>query len=325
MLDAHSRQTEKTEQSPSAPAGSLAPVVPEQVTIGLIGQVKAGKSSLINAILGEQRARTNVLPETREVTRYELSLAEGPTKLELLDTIGYGHTGPRQDQLPATQDAARQSDILLLVLHARTAARQPDLLMLQALRKWFNSRHDLKMPRVVAVITHIDLLAPAVEWTPPYNWQKPQRVKEQQISEAVAAVREQFGDALVGVVPVCVAEGRTYGVQEWLLPTLVELLDEGRAVAMLRCLCAEVDAERIRKVFNQLLAAGKEIAALLQDHRSVPRRSKRFKAAYRHPITSIHRSSQSQSSLANPIPVMSLLGHAICDTSLLKSLGLLPQ
>src|SRR5262249_46307764 len=40
---------------------------PSAVTIGLFGQVKAGKSSLVNALLGEQRARTHVLPETRDV------------------------------------------------------------------------------------------------------------------------------------------------------------------------------------------------------------------------------------------------------------------
>jgi uncharacterized protein len=165
--------------------------------------------------------------------------------------------------LAATQQAAKQADVLLLVLHARTGARQPDLMMVQGLRKWFDSRLDLKMPRVIAVLTHIDLLAPAMEWQPPYHWQQPARVKEQQIAEAVKAVREQFGDQLAGVVPVCLAEGRVYGVEEWLLPTLVELLDEAHAVAMLRCLRADVDARKIRKVFDQLLAAGKEAATVL--------------------------------------------------------------
>jgi predicted GTPase len=226
-----------------------------------MGQVKAGKSSLINAILGEQRANTHVLPETREVTRYDLRLDD--TRLEILDTTGYGHTGPREDQLQATMNAAQQADVLLLVLHARTGARQPDLLMLQSLRKWFDSRPDLKPPPIIAVLTHIDLLAPAMEWQPPYPWQQPTRVKEQQIAEAVVAVREQFADFVVGVVPVCVAEGRVYGVQEWLLPTVVELLDEARAVAMLRCLRAEKDAGKVRKVFHQLLEAGKAAATLL--------------------------------------------------------------
>jgi uncharacterized protein len=234
-----------------------------QVTITLLGQVKAGKSSLANALLGEQRARTNVLPETREVTRYDLKLDKIATRMSILDTVGYGHTGPRQDQMPATQDAAQQSDLLLLVLHARNPARQPDLVMLQALRKWYLSRPDLKMPRILGVLTHIDLLSPSMEWQPPYRWQQPTRVKEQQIAEAVNAVREQLGEYLVGVVPVCVAEGKVYGVNEWLLPAMVQLMDEARAVAMLRVLRAEVDTRKIRKVFDQLLAAGKQTARIL--------------------------------------------------------------
>src|SRR5207249_6684969 len=89
-----------------------------QVTITLLGQVKAGKSSLVNALLGEQRAKTNVLPETRDVTRYDLKVEGIPTHMAVLDTIGYGHTGPREDQMPATQNAAQQSDLLLLVMQA---------------------------------------------------------------------------------------------------------------------------------------------------------------------------------------------------------------
>jgi predicted GTPase len=229
-----------------------------KVTITLLGQVKAGKSSLVNAILGEQRARTNVLPETREVTRYDLKLDHIGTHLQILDTVGYGHEGPRKDQMSSTQEAAQEADVLLLVLHARNPARQPDLVMLQELRQWFASRPDMKMPRVLGVLTHVDLLSPGMEWQPPYNWQKPTRVKEQQMAQAMDAVREQLGEYLVGVVPVCAAEGKVWGVQEGLLPALMQLLDEAHAVAMLRCLRAEADTRKVRKVFDQLLATGKQ-------------------------------------------------------------------
>ncbi|HKI34407.1 MAG TPA: hypothetical protein VKA46_21310, partial [Gemmataceae bacterium] len=88
------------------------------------------------------------------------------------------HAGPKEDQLKATREAAQHSDLLLLVLHARNPARQADLSMLQRLSVWFAARPDLKMPRVLAVLTHIDLLSPAMDWSPPYNWEQPQRPKE---------------------------------------------------------------------------------------------------------------------------------------------------
>jgi predicted GTPase len=234
-----------------------------QVTITLLGQVKAGKSSVVNALLGEQRARTHVLPETREITQYDLELENANTRLRINDTVGYGHDGPRKDQMPATQQAAQASDVLLLVLHSRNAARQPDLAMLKELRQWFESRPDQKMPRVLGVLTHVDLLAPAMEWQPPYNWQKATRPKEQQMAQAVEAVRESLGEYLVGVVPVCAAEGKVWGVEEYLLPTLTQLLDEAHAVAMLRVLRAEADTRKVRKVFDQLMAAGKQGAKVL--------------------------------------------------------------
>jgi predicted GTPase len=234
-----------------------------RVTITVLGQVKAGKSSLINALLGEQRALADVLPATQDIARYELQPAGIPTRLVLLDTVGYGHTGPKEDQLKATQEAAKQSDLLLLVLHARNPARQADAELLGALKRWKAAHPELKMPPILGVLTHIDLLSPAMEWAPPYNWQQPKRPKEVHINQALEAVREQLGDGFAGVVPVCAAPGKVHGVEEWLLPAVVELLDEGHAVALLRCLRAEADAGKVRKVFLQLSAAGKELAKAL--------------------------------------------------------------
>lgn len=240
------------------------PAIPaREVTLTAFGQVKVGKSSLINALLGERRAITDVLPTTNEVTRYRLKPANIDSELVILDTVGYGNEGPTDDQLKNTEEAARQSDVLLLVLHARNPARQADLLLLDRLRAWFAAHPDLRMPPIVAVVTHIDLLSPALEWAPPYDWQTPQRPKEIQIHEALKAVRTQLGERVTAVVPVCVAEGRVFGIQESLLPVLSEKLGEARGVALLRCLRAEADAGKIRKLFDQLYQAGKKAALVV--------------------------------------------------------------
>jgi predicted GTPase len=242
------------------------PEAARHVTFTLLGQVKAGKSSLANALLGERRAQTDVLPSTSGVQRYRLAPQGIPAEMELLDTVGYGHEGPAADQVTATREAAQQSDLLLLVLHALNPARQADLQMLAALREWFAARPELKMPAVVAVVSHVDLLSPKMEWQPPYDWHYPRQPKEQNIHQALAAVQEQLGDYLAAAVPVCTAAGRLYGIEEALLPVLAARLDEVHAVSLLRCLHAESDTRKVRKVFEQLLAVGKTLArAVWQD------------------------------------------------------------
>jgi uncharacterized protein len=232
------------------------------VSVVLVGQTKAGKSSLINALLGEQKAQTDVLPTTDEITRYQLHPAGVPGRLCLLDTVGYGNKGPREDQRSATEKAVRTADLVLLVLHARNPARQADLEMLQGLRRFFDGHPDLRKPPLLTVLTHIDLLSPAMEWSPPYDWQNPERLKERQIAEAVLAVREQLGTYLDGVVPVCTAEGKVFGIDEWLLPAFAGVLDQAHAVAFLRCLKAESDTRKVRKIFHQLLAIFKGLGKI---------------------------------------------------------------
>jgi hypothetical protein len=250
--------TTATATPPSASAGPS----PAPVTLAVCGQTKMGKSSLINALLGEQRAAADVVPLTAEITRYVLNPSDA-AKLTVLDTVGYGHEGPKADQLRATEDAARQADFLLLILHARNPGRQADMALLDRLREWFAHRPELKMPPVLAVLTHVDLLTPAMEWAPPYQWRTGTRPKEQAIAAAVATVREQFGDRLADVVPVCTAVGKLHGIEEELWPTLVAGLDEARAVSFLRCVKSEADEGKFRKVFEQVLAVGKQAAALL--------------------------------------------------------------
>jgi len=267
----------RSSATPSGDRGLPVPApTPREVTLTILGRVKAGKSSLINALLGERRAATDVIPLTNTITRYELNFntpsADGTaesdagaprqTRLVLLDTVGYSHEGARADQLQATIDAVLQSDIALFALHARDPGRQPDVEVIQKLTAWFRDRPQYRLPPMLGVLTHIDLLSPMMEWSPPYDYLQPRRPKEQSIHDAVAVAREQFGSALVDFIPICAAEGKVHGVQEWLLPRIVTLLGEARAVSLLRCLHAEIDEHRIRRIFEQLLAAGKQLYRL---------------------------------------------------------------
>src|SRR5262249_635783 len=232
----------------------------------LLGQVKASKSSLVNALLGEQRALTDVLPATSEVERYELQPKGVPTRLVLLDTVGYGHAGPKEDQLRTTRETAQQSDLLLLVLHGGKPGREADGAMLKGLRDWYAGRPDLRMPPILGVLTHIDLLSPAMDWSPPYDWSRPARTKEVQIAAAIEATCEQLGEYLTGIVPVCTAQGTEYGVEENLLPAITELLDELHAVALLRCIRAEIDTGKVRRIFIQLRGVAREASRVLWQH-----------------------------------------------------------
>jgi predicted GTPase len=257
LVRAEFESKEPSRQLSESPAGA------GQVTITTIGQAKVGKSSFINAVLGENKARTDVIRSTEDITRYQLNARDGDSHLVFLDTVGYGHSGPKEDQVKATFKAARESDVLILVLHARNPARQADLDLLRRIRDWYVGQPDLKTPPVLAVLTHIDLLTPALEWDPPYNWQSAKRTKEEQIQQAVLAVQDQLGEFLNGCVPLCTAVERVYGIEEWFLPALSELLDEARAVALLRCLRKETEADKFRRVIHQLKSAGAEAAKLI--------------------------------------------------------------
>ena len=73
--------------------------------------MKAGKSSLINALLGRQQAAVDVLPQTKHVQQYELRVGAeneaGSDQLVLLDTAGYADDGATPEQLREMQEALR--------------------------------------------------------------------------------------------------------------------------------------------------------------------------------------------------------------------------
>ncbi len=239
---------------------------PVTVTIAIVGQVKAGKSSLVNSLLGEQRAAVDVLPLTRDVARYELRLEETNDRLVLLDTPGYSDVGATPAQLAASREAVRHADLILLVMDARSPAKLADANVLTELNSWFREQHRLKPPPMVGIVSKIDGLSPIMEWSPPYNLEQPSSPKEQAIRDAVEYASQAVGGGLAAIVPVCTdrERGRVFGIEEWLLPTISLHLDEARACSLVRSLHHDHDRLKAWQVFSQLVQAGQRIKDAVQ-------------------------------------------------------------
>jgi tRNA modification GTPase len=104
-------------------------VVHEGITVALIGPPNAGKSSLLNALLGRDRAIVSPIPgTTRDVVEGTIAIAGVPVRL--LDTAGL--EVPR-DALEAegirrSHRAIEESDLLLVVMDASISPdRRPDV------------------------------------------------------------------------------------------------------------------------------------------------------------------------------------------------------
>jgi len=237
----------ETASEPSALA-SGSPVKP--ITIAVLGSVKAGKSSLVNALLGRQAATVDRLPVSAGI-RYDLTLTGGQP-VSLLDTSGYGADGVNDADFAAAVEASRDADMILLVTGATNPGRAPDVDLLDRLKLWFGGKPHLRMPPVVAVVSHVDLLSPKSEWKPPYDWQTGSRLKEMNIRECVQVVREQLGTRAEDVIPVCAHADETFGLVDGVVPAVASRLDHARGAAILKAFEAGAGERPVGKVFDQL-------------------------------------------------------------------------
>jgi len=262
---------EPAAENPNSAGESLAP---ESLTVALVGQVKAGKSSLVNALVGADHAVSDVLPATSHVQRFQLSIPDSDVRLTLLDTPGYADAGITTKQLGEVQQALRSADVLLLVMAANSPARSADRQMLDQLKAWYETQPMLKPAPVVICLTHIDLLSPVMEWNPPYRWQTPTTRKEESIHAAVAHVQELFGESVETIVPVCsdVARNRASNVVEELLPALLQILSEGQMAALLRAYHKHISRERFKKFAHQIKNSGKNLLQVWLEERVYPAR-----------------------------------------------------
>ncbi len=123
-------------------------VTREGVSVLIIGKPNAGKSSLLNRLLKENRAIVTHIPgTTRDIIEETINF--GGLSVRLLDTAGIRHTDDvvEREGISRALEKIPQADLVLAVFDASQAFSQEDQLILEALREC----------RTIAVLNKIDL------------------------------------------------------------------------------------------------------------------------------------------------------------------------
>lgn len=102
----------------------------KEVALAVVGRPNVGKSSLVNALLGEERTIVSDLPGTTR-DAVDVTLERGGTRFRLVDTAGIrrkGRTerGPEVLSVVSARKRIEESDVALLVLDANEGVTAQD-------------------------------------------------------------------------------------------------------------------------------------------------------------------------------------------------------
>ena len=100
-------------------SAQLGKIIKDGIRVAIIGRPNVGKSTLLNALLGEERALISHIPGTTRDTIEEMLNIEG-IPIHLIDTAGLRETKDEIEQMgmARTRQKAQESNIVLLVLDA---------------------------------------------------------------------------------------------------------------------------------------------------------------------------------------------------------------
>jgi len=263
-----SPQTEREAQQAAADA-ALAKQAPLRVLV--LGQAKAGKSSLINKLFGELQAADDVVPRTRSLTPYLLKRDDEWSAL-IFDSAGYSEGLSDADVLKDLSREAANADLLLWVCSAVSPAREPDRRLMQDLRQSIEADPNREFPPVLVAVTHIDQLRPLREWSPPYDLRDESRDKSRNIRAALQAVADDLRIPLDRVIPVCLKSGDSYNVEDGLLSATLAILPSARRLQCQRSLRERHNSEKWQLLWGQAREAGRILLDVIQGNSPPPSR-----------------------------------------------------
>ncbi|MFD6440643.1 GTPase family protein, partial [Peribacillus sp. NPDC060186] len=180
--------------------------------IALVGRRGSGKSSLINAMFGQERQYVSSVKSGTGKGKWLWYPSDSQPKIRLLDSRGLGEsetpTEDYEEETPMDElikaVTEEQPDVFLFLIKAKeTDSRiEEDLQELKKLRKIVKDKHHYDVP-VICVITQVD------ELDPPHYKQVPfdaHPKKKQHIDEAIGLMSKRFKESdipLLNIIPIC--------------------------------------------------------------------------------------------------------------------------
>ena len=167
--------------------------------IAVAGQISAGKSSLVNALLGADLAEVDVIPTTDAPKTY-------PTDFEGVETMLLDMPGldgsERLARIVASELA--RADLVIWTVRANRPAREIDRATIAKLREIVSADPRRRMPPVVVAVSCIDALMPG--WPFPEGHLSDEAMER--VTEVVAAVQQDIADprATANTIPVVLTE-----------------------------------------------------------------------------------------------------------------------
>jgi uncharacterized protein len=224
------------------------------VRIILMGQINAGKSSIVNALAKEIRAAVSPLPTTADAAEYLLDV-KGRPAVSVVDMPGLDE---RADSAKGIIAQAERADLIVWVVSATQPARGPDHKQFNAVRAWANAQIERRSPPVLLALTHVDELSPASEWMPPYDVNLPGSSKARAIRAAIDAIAHTFDLPPEVIVPIALPPGRNAYNIDALWARIATELPDAKLVQLDRL---RVGQRRLslRSIVNQIGRAGRMI------------------------------------------------------------------
>lgn len=231
---------------------------PGSLRMLVAGQTNAGKSTLINGLLGEIGAGVDVLALTAEYEGYVLQ-QEGLPPAYLIDSPGIEN----EAGIAKLVERAFACDLVIWVIGAHRADRKLDRAALGALRARFAASPERRVPPLIVVASHIDRLRPVREWAPPYNVDTPASPKEQSIRGALDALAADLDVPVEAIVPMRLDSSPPYNLDAlWL--RLAADVGEAQRARWVRVLRTAGEPGGWRQAWKQVRGAGRMVGQLVK-------------------------------------------------------------
>jgi predicted GTPase len=259
-LKLSSEELRHYQQQVTAP---LEPVAVKPISVVLIGQVNAGKSSLINALAEQCVAEIDVIETGEAIVRHRLQLTD-ELELELVDTPGINSDSHVAKQL---LHEAAQADLVLWLSQANQPAKELDRQLLQRWQAYFSQHIERRMPPILLVTTHNDQLSPKAQWRPPYDMNDISSRKVATMLQAIRYTQQALQLAEdSSVVAISVAPDKdSYNVGS-VKDLILGLSEDARASQLNKDrVQAAQDAPLLKTVWGQLRGMGRVVGTLVRE------------------------------------------------------------